>query len=312
MVDGQPDVSVVVVSYNTRELLAQCLSSIIAQTPDLGLEVIVVDNASVDGSPELVRHEFEKIRLIANGANVGLARANNQGIRAASGRYVLLLNPDTVILDRAIEQMVHFMDAHPEAGICGPRLVYPDGADQRSTYPFPSLSGAPWQFLGLYSRYPTLGRWLAPEWIDFRPAITREVGWCGGACLMIARARLGSVGLSDENFFYADDVDLCRRTWQSGWRVYYFAEARVVHFEGASQDSLRRRQRILQGEIRYLRKWRGPAYAATYRTLVRLFCLYHSLKIGLRARAGAAGADAQSPDDAFCQAVARGSFGEAV
>jgi GT2 family glycosyltransferase len=127
---------------------------------------------------------------------------------------------------------------------------------------------------------------------------------------MIARERLGEIGLADESFFYADDVDLCRRARQAGWRVFYLAEATVIHHEGASQSSLRRRQLILQGELRYLRKWRGPAYAGAYRTLVRIFCLYHYVIFRLRDLSGTASGDETSSDEAFCRAVARGSFGE--
>lgn len=275
------DVSVVVVSYNTRELLAACLRSVVEQTPGLLLELIVVDNGSTDGSLDMLRAAFPAVRLIANGENLGFATATNQGIRASSGRLVLLLNPDTVVLDRAIERMAVFMDERPHVGACGCRLIFPDGAFQPSAFPFPSVWSALYEYSGAFEHVPALARRLVRGWIDPRPEQTRPVMWCSGACLMVSRACIGDVGLLDPGFFmYSEEVDWCRRMQRSAWQVYYLADAVVVHYLGRSQadGSYGRRLRQLRGELHYLRKWHGAGYAAAYRIVVAVCGLYHYAK----------------------------------
>ena len=195
MIDSFPDVSVIIVSYNTKDLLATCLQSVVEQTPSLKLEVIVVDNASADGSCCVVREDFPTVQLIANERNEGIAKANNQGMRASSGRYILLLNPDTVVLDRSIERMVAFMDSHPQIGACGCTLFYPDGTYQCSAHPLPTVLSGIYHFTPLLKLIPPfLTRLLVPDWID-RSEQTRPVGFCMGACLLVSRTCVKDVGL---------------------------------------------------------------------------------------------------------------------
>ena len=270
-----PDLSVVVVSYNTRALLVACLRSLYAQTTSLHMEVIVVDNASSDGSCDAVRSEFPNVHLLANGTNTGFAAGSNQGIRRSTGEYVLLLNPDTVILDRAIERLMAYLEAHGEVGACGPQLRFPDGQYQRNAYPLPSIVGALYELSALFARSETLERALAPDWVD-RAEESRSVGYLSGACLLVRRPCLEAVGVLGEGFhMYGEDVDWCTRMWHGGWQVHYVHDAAVVHYLGASTgDTAKRRLKEMRGKIQYLNKWRTPFYVAAYRATVILCSLY--------------------------------------
>lgn len=283
MKDSPPDVSVVTVSYNTKDLLAQCLQSVFEQTPSLKLEVIVVDNASSDDSCRMVREEFPTVQLIANENNEGIAKANNQGMRASSGRYILLLNPDTIVLARSIELMVAFMDSHPEIGACGCKLFYPDGTYQCSAHPLPTALSGFYHYAFLLKRIPFLAHLLVPDWID-RPDQTRAVGYCSTACLLVSRACIEDVGPMDESFFlYGDDVDWCNRMWHCGWPVFYLAEGRVIHYEGGSQgpDPMRR-PRWMHGELQYMRKWHSVVYTHVYRMVVWVCCFLRYVRLQWR------------------------------
>ena len=274
----KPDLSIVIVSYNTRDLLYQCLRSIYSETAALEIEVIVVDNASIDDTSRMLQREFSAISLISNGENLGFAKATNQGIQVSSGRYVLLLNPDTVIIDHALERMVSFIDSRTRIGACGCKLLYPNGDYQRSSWPFLTLLGGLYQYGGVIERIPILARWLVPELFDPRADITHSVGWCSGACLLVSRTCIDDIGLLDENFFlYAEEVDWCKRMWQSDWQVVYFADAMVVHYLGASQidnESFSRRLTQLRSDIYFLHKWRGATYAQAFQLLVRICSLF--------------------------------------
>lgn len=237
------DLSIVVVNWNTRELLAQCLRSIPATVGELSREVIVVDNGSADGSPEMVCERFPQVRLIKNRENVGFVRANNQAIRASQGRYILLLNSDTVALSEALSQMVHFMDCHPDAGAVGPKLINPDGSFQASYADFPTLLKESLQAFGV-------ARWLyGPYYPSPSPRSgeqARPVDWVAGACLMVRRQVVETVGLLDEGYWmYSEETDWCYRIHQAGWKIYYLPEIEIVHFGGAS-SSQRRPEMVAQ------------------------------------------------------------------
>lgn len=274
-----PDVSVIIVSFNTSAMLEACLRSLMTEPGDLTQEIFVVDNASTDGSCAMVREQFPDVALIANSENVGFACANNQGLARASGRYLVLLNSDTVILDQALVRLAAHMDAHAEIGMCAPMLVYPDLSPQQSAYPFPSLRGALALYTGIYGRFPVVARWLAPEWISAPIVQTHTVDWCSAACLMVSRRCFNEIGPLDDSFFmYSEDTDWCRHAADHGWQIVLLSEARVVHYLGGSQGSAAgqydRRMRELAGTLLYLRKWHGPGYAIAYRELVRLCGLY--------------------------------------
>jgi hypothetical protein len=263
------DLSVSIVSWNTRDLLQRCLESVYGTIAGLEFEVLVVDNGSTDGSPEMVRCEYPRATLLANDANVGFARANNQAIRASSGRHVLLLNSDAVLLGHAAELMVRFLDAHPEVGAVGGMLLNPDGSFQSSYADFPELLGETLLLTGL-------SRWLLPatypSYPEARSRETRPVDWVGGALLAARRQTLDDVGLLDEGYFmYSEEVDWCYRMKERGWAIYYLPEVRAIHWLGASYGRVpaRRRAQLYHSKCRFLRKHRGWLQAAAYGLLVR-------------------------------------------
>lgn len=229
--------SVVIVAHNSRPYLSACLRSVFAQADAPPLEVIVVDNASRDGGAEAVREEFPQVVLVTAPRNLGFAAGANLGVRRAKGAYVLLLNPDTEVAAGALRKMVEFMEATPDAGVVGPKLLNPDGSLQLSCRAFPGR----WMVLThryalltrLFPRNPVSRRYLLTDW---NHESIRAVDWVSGACLMTSREVLERIGLLDEGFFlFAEDVDLCKRVWAEGWKVYYVPDAVVVHQVGISR-----------------------------------------------------------------------------
>ncbi len=228
-------VSIIIVSWRVRDLLDKCLESIVKETKNIGYEVIVVDNASDDGTLEMIKNKYKFVRLIANAGNLGFAKANNQGIDKASGEYLLLLNPDTVIKDSAIEKVASFMSKKPEAGICGCRLIFPDGQHQDSVRRFPSFSSTAMIMLKLHYIFKfakTVKKYLAS---DFNYKKTQMVDQVMGAFFMIRRQVVEQVGKLDEKYFvWFEEVDYCLRAIKNNWQVYYYADAEVVHYQGQS------------------------------------------------------------------------------
>ena len=247
--------STIVVSAGTRDLLEQCLGSATAAMASLDSELIVVDNASTDGSPEMVKEKFPGARVIANDSNVGFATASNQGLRACSGQFALLLNSDTVVSPDALAALVEFMVERPLAGIVGPRLLGGDGATQASASDLPGLRMQIGSFLGLrhlvprnavqaLAKTPGLGR--AIETLSagyFTPALSsrprqrapRQVGFISGAGLLARREMWEQIGVLDERIFlFLEDADWCRRAGEAGWELWYVPEVTIVHLGGQS------------------------------------------------------------------------------
>lgn len=221
------DLAIVIVNWNTRDMLRDCLTSLGGEQ-SWSYHVIVVDNASTDGSAEMVTREFPQVHLISNKENAGFARANNQGIQAGQGRYVLLLNSDTIVPTGALEQLIRFMDEHSKAGACGPRLLRPDGSPQPYAFggdPTPGYLLARGLNQLLFHRY--LHDWATDK--------VQEVDWVTGACLLVRREAIDQVGLLDESIFmYFEDNDWCLRIRKAGWKVYYNPQAEIVHIGGQS------------------------------------------------------------------------------
>jgi hypothetical protein len=230
------DVSVVIVSYNTKEQLRRCLNSLQRHTIDVDAEIIVVDNHSQDGSAAMVLQEFPGVRVIRSRRNVGLARATNVGIAAARGEFVLWLNPDCELREPILGRMVAYMRAHPDIGALGPRIVDPDGTLQLSCRRFPGFSTAVFNRYSLLTRVwpgnPFSSHYLMTDWDH---ATVREVDWVSGACMLLPRWLLLELDGLDEAFFmYIEDVDLCYRIREVGLKVVYFPVVTVVHEIGAS------------------------------------------------------------------------------
>jgi len=254
-----PIVSVIIVSFNVKELLRQCLNSL--RKEQTLMEIFVVDNASQDGTIEMLKSEFSDWRalnIITNEVNIGFSRANNQAISKCSGRYILFLNPDTIILPGAITALVEYLETHIDVGIVGPRLIYSDGSLQLSCGTRPYLLGTIFDSFMLYKLSPRLfGRNRYMEWEHNEE---RDVGWVSGACLMIRKELALSLKGFDENFFFTgEDVDLCLRVWQRGYRVVYYPKVAIIHLEG--QSSRKNRTQIIlkayQSKLYFYRKYKG-------------------------------------------------------
>lgn len=250
------DLSTIIVNRNTHDLLAQCLQSVYDTTSNLDFEVIVVDNASTDGSQAMIRQRFPQVCLIENDQNAGFARANNQALTVSQGRYSLLLNSDTIVLPQALEKMIHFADAHAEAGIIGCKLLNSDGSLQESWASFPTF----WS--------EVLGRNFRVRWLVTEQPLVYEVDWVGGACLLVRPAAINEVGLLDESFFmYSEETDWCFRMRRQGWKVYYLAGAEIVHLGGgsASRTSAAQLVRLYESKIRFFHKHYGAWQAGLLR-----------------------------------------------
>lgn len=265
---AQPlDLSIIVVNWNVRARLAECLASIERQAGELSMETWVVDNGSTDGSAELVERRFPWVKLLVNEENRGYARANNQALRRAQGRYLLLLNPDAVILDDALAAMLDFMDRHPEAGAVGCRLLNSDGSLQTSSYSFPTLLtilASTYQLKRLLPLEPLrrsfLGRVLGGRFGHLsRHERVRSVDFVTGACMMVRREAVEQVGLLDENFFlYAEEIDWCRRMKRAGWKIYFTPQAQAIHYLGQSSRQLGEALALLyRSRCYYFRKHHG-------------------------------------------------------
>jgi len=229
------DLSIIIVTWNSQEFIRNCLDSIFLSQGNFSSEVIMVDNGSSDETAKIVEELYPQVNLIQNKKNLGYAKANNQGIEEARGEYILLLNPDTQVLEDALSLMYEFMEEHPELGALGPRLLNPDKSVQASCREFPTFSTLIWEFFGLSRLFPrsrVFSRWRM-GYFNFDKQ--REVDQPMGSCLMLRRATLEDVGILDENFvMFFNDVDLCFRIKKSGWRIYFYPEAKVIHHKGAS------------------------------------------------------------------------------
>ena len=261
--DGTVDVTVVVVSWNTRALTLGCLGSLSAAAVRARCEVVVVDNASGDDSVAAIRTDFPAARVIANAGNVGFAAANNQGIALSRGRYVLLLNSDTLMAPGSLDVMVDLADARPTAGVVGAMLLNPDGTYQSGPTPFPTLWNEGLAMSGL-------GRWLThrgyPSLPEARAQTVQRTDFVGGACLMARRRAIDAVGMLDEGYFmYSEEPDWCWRMQVAGWEVWYTPDARITHFGGQSTRQVRDAMVIAlyRSKVRFFRQHRGPVSAAT-------------------------------------------------
>ena len=252
------DLSVVVVSFNVRGWLAACLRSLEAAAPALRLEVFVVDNASRDGSADMVTREFPGATLMRNAANRGFAPANNQALRLCRGRHVLLLNPDTEVREGGLAELVAFLDTHADVGIVGAQLLNPDGSLQ----PSGNALRPGWSYVVDALPLHRLGLRRSRSYLEpgRNYEEVREVGEVSGACLMMRREVQETVGLLDERFFFCyEDVDLCIRVRKAGWRVIYDPVAKVVHHGGRSMpaDSRDLRRRWERAQLVFIRKHHG-------------------------------------------------------
>ena len=265
------DLSIVIVNWNTRDDLGRCLASLRAASDQLSLETIVVDNASSDGSANLIERRCREVKVLPLRRNYGFAVANNLGLQEASGRYQMLLNPDCLVHPGALTRLVEDADEHPEAGLLGPMLLNADGSLQYSCRSFPTISALFFRNTPLSKLAPNnrfAASYLMSSWSHQRP---RTVDWLSGACLMARAELLAEIGGLDERFYmYCEDMDWCRRAWDAGWQVRYQPEAVVTHLIGRSSD-----QRPVPMVVehhrsmwRYVRKHHGAAAAGLAAPLI--------------------------------------------
>ncbi len=266
------DLAIVIVNYNTRDLLRDCLTSIYESRGDFSYEVCVVDNASEDGSVEMVRGGFPQVKLIASPVNGGYAYANNLGLRtfgfgdegssSSLPRYALLLNPDVVLPPSALQGMLEFMDAHPQAGAAGPKLIRKDGTLDlacRRSFPTPEVSF--YRLTGLSKLFPKSRRFGRYNLTYLDPDEVTEVDSVVGAFMMVRREAIQQVGLLDEDFFmYGEDLDWALRIKEAGWKIYYNPRVTALHYKRAStKHSLRARYEFYRAMYIFYQKH----YAAT-------------------------------------------------
>ena len=266
------DLSIVVVTYNSRDYVPGCLDSVSRAAGNFDHEIIVVDNASQDGTPELVRQQFPNVRLFANRHNRGYAQGNNQGMAQSRGRYILLLNPDTVVRPGALLAMLQEMKRSPGTGLLGCRLLNADGSLQQSFgFEVSFVNEAVRKFFfNLWEDH-----WFPPAgWIlKSLHARKREVAWVKGTCMLLCRQAVFDAELMDENFFmYLEDADLSRRIRQLGWKVRYTPEAEVTHFGGGSTRSNPGKSAVehRRSQLHYFKKHLGHTHLKALKFYLRL------------------------------------------
>ncbi len=275
------DISFLIVSWNVRDLLRRALASVLADTAGLRSEIILVDNASRDGTVEMVRAEFPHVHLIPNEINRGFTGGNNQALGEARGHYFFLLNPDAELVPGATRALMDYMGANPRVGIAGPQLLNPDGRVQSSRRRFPDLTTALLESTLLQQWFPR-NRWLARYYLlDTRDDETEEVDWVVGAAMFVRREMYEEVGAFDQDFFmYSEELDWCYRAKRAGWRVVYFPRAQAIHHEAKSSEQVLAARDIYfhSSKIRFFHKYHGALPAALLRTFLLGMFAYQLLE----------------------------------
>ncbi len=279
------EVSVIIVSWNTKEILRECLESVYRETNDIELEVILIDNASTDGSAEMVQQEFPQVVLICNSKNRGFAAANNQGIEVAKGRFVLLLNPDTVVLDRAIQKTIAFADEHPRAGAVGIRNTHANGDLQKNCFRYASVLNLLISTFGLhrlFSRSKFFGR-ERMLWWDY--ADSRKVDVVAGCYMLVRKEVIDQIGGLDETYFmYGEEMDWCWRMQNAGWEVWFYCGATIIHYGGMSsaQNPAEMQCEAQRSLLYFIQKRQGKLGRAVCRGLLMLSGAFRLVYWGFR------------------------------
>ena len=239
------DISIIIINWNTKQLLLDCIASVYKTVRRTSFEIFVVDNGSTDGSVDAVASEFPGVTVIAHSRNEGFAKANNAAIRRMQGTYAVLLNSDTLLKDGSLDRMFGFMEAHPVAGMCGPQLLFGDGSRQTSIGVFPEIAAE------LVSRSMTgLFRSRAAQVIPEGPI---PVDFIIGACMFARKTAINTVGMLDEDyFFFYEEIDWCFRMNQAGWRVYFLPDVEIYHFGGQSTKNINLKARVESWRSRYI------------------------------------------------------------
>jgi hypothetical protein len=263
------ELSIIIVNWNSKEFLGACLQSVRQFTREIEQEILVIDSGSYDGADELLRTKFPEVIYIQNRENIGFARSNNSAFRAAKGKYILFLNPDTELISSAINLMLEHIRNTPSVGAVGCKLLNADNSVQTSCIQaFPTIMGQFFSSEFLMKLFPASALWgiSALRQSGTQPS---EVEVISGACLMVRRAAFEAVdGFSEDYFMYTEDVDLCYKLRRTGLRNYYLPSATVKHFGGGSSESAPSNFSVVMMRdsiMRYFKKYRGPTYANAYR-----------------------------------------------
>lgn len=270
------DVSFVIVSWNAREYLRQCLASITPEACRFPFEVIVVDNASQDGSAEMVAREFPRVTLLQPGQNLGFAKGNNLGMSAARGRFLCLINSDVKLLPGCVTRLVEYCDSQAGIGMIAPRILGSDGRLQRSVRGFPTLGNMFCRALALDTLFPRTGLFCGYEMTHWDHGRTADVEILSGCFWMVGRAALAQVGGLDENFFmYAEDTDWCLRFHSAGLRLVYLPEVAAIHYGGASSSNSPVRFFIERhrADVQCWRKHHSPLSTAVFTGIMTMHLL---------------------------------------
>lgn len=267
-----PVMSIVLVCWNNNDYLEPCLRSLYDGGLSSSFDVVVTDNGSTDGSQAMLAEKFPHVRIIQNDHNVGLGKASNQGIQATQGRYVLLLNNDTLVNASALDSLVDFLEQNPEAGAVGGKLLNPDGSFQSGYAGFSTL-------LEEFLIATRLGEFIWKGYPSHGDSDqVRAVGWLSSACLLLRRSALNEVGLLDESYFiYGDEADLQFRLNKAGWKVFYLPDAEIIHYGGRSMDRWRRRKMVYRGKMLFYQKNYGEMSTIGLRLMLGVISIFKLL-----------------------------------
>ena len=264
---GEIVVSVIIVNWNARKFLLQCLASLTPAVCRYPMEIIVVDNDSSDGSPEAVEAEFPQVRLIRSGGNLGFARGNNLGVSHSRGRYLAFVNSDVKVLKDCMTTLVDYCDRHPDVGMAGPRIIGGDGKLQRSCRGFPTIWNMFCRSLALDVTFPRVKLFSGYAMLYWAQDALRPVDILTGCFWLARREALEKVGLLDESFFmYGEDMDWCRRFWNAGWKLMFVPAAEAIHYGGASSANapVRFYIEMQRADLQYWKKHHSWAGVACY------------------------------------------------
>lgn len=281
----QIDLSIVIVTHNCRDKVMELLKSIYKHTKYINFEIIIVDNASFDNTPQLVQENYPEVKLIQNSKNLWFRKANNQGIKISQGRYAMLLNPDTLLVeDNSFEKMVRYMDENPKVGLLGPRFHYPDGRLQICCHKLPKFIHALMHYLYIDTLWPDNPINKRDSYSDWDRSDIREVECGSGACMMLRREVIEDVGLLDEScFIYYDEPDFCHRILKAGWKVVHNGKVYLIHDAGHGgtdkRDSKEMKIIFERSLLSYYKKYHGvmPYLILKFLCNLRMFLKYGEL-----------------------------------
>ncbi len=286
MAENSPPVivSIIIVSWNARNYLIQCLSTLTPETCQYPFEVIVVDNASSDGSAEWVAQHYPQIRLIQNAANLGFAKANNMGAALSQGQYLCFINSDVKVLENCITRLVNYCETNPQVGMAGPHIFGGDGKTQPSCRGFPGLWNMFCRALALDTLFPKWKIFTGYSLSHWPQQDHRYVDILSGCFWLVRRAAINQAGLLDENFFmYGEDMDWCKRFQKSGWRLAFVPDAHAIHFGGASSanNPIRFYIEMLRADQQFWKKHHAPPAFACYYMIACLHMFLRAIGYGI-------------------------------